>query len=104
MCDTLDIYDDADTELLEYTLENVLSEDAEDDSEDENEDVEITKDILLLKFADELTKYDIDRASFDFTYNGRDITGVPMAKLSDGNFVFLVDGKMKKICINLISI
>lgn len=104
MCDTLDIYDDADTELLEYTLENVLSEDAEDNSEDENEDVEITKDILLLKFADELTKYDIDRASFDFTYNGRDITGVPMAKLSDGNFVFLVDGKMKKICINLISI
>ena len=42
--------------------------------------------------------------SFDFTYNGKDITGVPMAKLSDGNFVFLVDGKMKKICINLISI
>lgn len=104
MCDTLDIYDDADTELLEYTLENDLTDDSDEDNDIENEDVEITKDALILKFADELAKYDIDRDSFDFTYNGKDITGVPMAKLSDGNFVFLVDGKMKKICINLISI
>lgn len=103
MCDTLDIYDDADTELLEYTLENDLLDETEDDN-DENEDIEETKDSLILKFVDELTKYDIDRDSFDFTYNGKDISGVPMAKLSDGNFVFLVDGKMKKICTNLIMI
>lgn len=77
-----------------------LNDDIEEDEEIDDTD-EITaitiKSSLLHAIQSQMRKPEYNRTNFRFIYRGEEYSGIPLQKINEEKYIFLIDKKMKGI-------
>ncbi len=83
-----------DEENIEYDIYDEVSDDSEQEDTTESYLIQIQNDLKLLEF---------NRKFYNFYYKGDEYNARPIAKLNDKYYIFDVDNKLKKFCIDDMS-
>lgn len=79
----------------ELNFDHKSDDDFPDDADEYTDDVVVTAKNLVNHLRCELCKLEPYRDKLKFIYNGESMTGIPMAEMKSGKFVFNVEGVLK---------